>query len=579
MIEVVEVDSFEQLSEYGQQWNKLLQNSDTNVVFLTYEYCRSWWEIFGKDREILVLLAQKDSEVVGIAPLTITTTHGLGRTVSVVEFLGTVQSDYMDFIVGSDKEVVLDAFYGYLWSIRSRWEEVRLTQIPEDSPTIQLSQAHLETLKRPFCFRQGSDCMAILIEGQENKVQKKVNQQRTLRRYINRLKDMGQLEYGHAQSTQECFSYLDRFFQLHINRWQGTLTPSTFYHEDARLFYRKLIQHLAPKGWIRLAYLNLNDVPIALMLGFEYNGSLSLHRSAYDRLYYKYSPGRIIVRYAVQYCLDNGLGDLDLLAGIEEYKGYITNEVRDTKEIHVYKSSVRKFRGQLKYTARKSRVFAPLFGDGWPWKLRMRLRKYRGRYGTLGLAKKIIHRVTSRIIDFSSNQIFECSPSCPVELAAKCPLEIRVGGDADLNLIAGFHGYTEKSHQIAGLKERFEKGDKPYLAFCGRVLAHVAWVCKRPEVEMGEIWGSLAFRDNEAYIMDCETFFTFRGKNIYPVVLQRILKDLSAENVEKVFIGCSLSNTASIKGIKKAGFAALRKIRAVSLFGKKIGAKAIPAWS
>jgi RimJ/RimL family protein N-acetyltransferase len=129
------------------------------------------------------------------------------------------------------------------------------------------------------------------------------------------------------------------------------------------------------------------------------------------------------------------------------------------------------------------------------------------------------------------------------------------------------------------LKERFEKGDKPYLAFCGRVLAHVAWVCKRPEVEMGEIWGSLAFRDNEAYIMDCNTFFTFRGKNIYPVVLQRILKDLAAEKVGKVYIGCRTSNKASLKGIRKAGFSFVKTIRAVRLFGRKIGPGTIPAES
>ncbi len=577
MIEVVEIDSFEQLSEYSQQWNELLQNSDTNVVFLTYEYCRSWWEIFGQDQELLVLLARKDSEIIGIAPLTITTTRGLGRTVSVVEFLGTVQSDYMDFIVGSDKEVVLDAFYGYLWSIRDRWDVIRLRQIPEDSSTIRLSREHLGTSKRPFCFRQGSGCMAVLIRGHKEEIQKRINQQKTLRNCINRLKRMGEIEYGYAKDTQECLSYMDSFFQLHINRWKSTLTLSTFYNERERQFYRRLVQALSNKGCLHFAYLNLNGVPIALIVGFEYNGSLSVHRTVYDRLYYKYSPGRIIVRYAVQYCLDNGLRDLDLLAGIEEYKGYITNEVRDTKEIHVYKSSVQKFRGQLKYAARKSRVFTLLFGDGWPWRLRMRLRKYRGRYGTLGLAKKIIHRVTSRIIDFSSNQIFECSPSCPVELAAKCPLDIRVGSEADLNSIASFHGYSEKSPQISKLEKRFSYGDIPYLAFSGKTLAHVSWLCRRSEVEMEEIWASLAFRDNEAYIMDCNTFFTFRGKNIYPVVLQRILKDLAAEKVGKVYIGCRTSNKASLKGIRKAGFSFVKTIRAVRLFGRKIGPGTIPA--
>jgi hypothetical protein len=215
-------------------------------------------------------------------------------------------------------------------------------------------------------------------------------------------------------------------------------------------------------------------------------------------------------------------------------------------------------------------------GSGNLWKLRMNLRKYRGRYGVLGCIKKAVHRIIAPVFDFSSNALFQWSGSnLPPLLTAKCPLEIRVGSDADLNLIASFHGYTEESPQIAALKKRLEQGDKPYLAFCGMALAHIAWVCRRREVEMGEIWGSIALGDNEAYIMDCHTSFIFRGKGIYPVVLQRILKDLAEERVNRAYIGCRTSNMASLKGISKAGFSPAKKIRAVRLFGKKVGAKTI----
>lgn len=575
MIEIVEVNSFEQLSEYGQQWNTLLQNSDTNVVFLTYEYCRSWWEVYGQNSELLVLLAKKDSEIVGIAPLAISTRNRLGCRTRVVEFLASSRSDYSDFIVGANKESVPDAFYNYLWSISNRWDVIRLRQIPQKSTTIQLSREQLGRSGKSFRVQPASHCPTILLKEHTDEVLKRIKKDKTMRKRINRLKRLGDLTFGHAESVEEGLSYLDIFFQQHINRWESTVTPSFFYSNEPREFYRKLIQRLTPQGWMRLGYLKLDEDCIAFYFAYEYNGSLSTQRPSYDPLYARYSPSRIHIHYAVDYCIERGLKEFDLLAGLEDYKAELANAINYTRSIYIYKSAMQKFCGQLKYAARKSRLFSPIFKGGVIWPLRMILLKYRSRYGTLGMVKKAICRITSHIIDFSSIQFFAWNGDSVPALTAKCPLEIRTGSEADLSRIASFHGLTEDARRIKQFKERLEKGDKPYLGFSGKTLAHVAWLCHRPQVEMGEIWGSLAFRDNEAYIMDCNTFFTFRGKNIYPVVLQRILKDLAAEKVGKVYIGCRTSNKASLKGIRKAGFLPFKKIHAVKLFGKKLGAKTI----
>lgn len=578
MIKIVEVGSIEELDTYKRQWNALLQNNDTNVVFLTYEYSRSWWETYGRGRELLVLLAKKDSELVGIAPLTVTTHRSFGLKSRTVEFFGSLRSDYSDFIIGSDKEIILDAFYKYLSSIADRWDAISLSQIPESSSTIELSESLLRTSGMPFSVGNGVSCSVILLEGRGQEVLRQgFLRHATLRKHMNRLRRLGEPKYGHAADVEEGLSYLDVLFQQHINRWDNTLTPSVFYNEQPRKFYRLLVKFLLPAGWMRLAYLDLNGHPIATFLGFEYNGSMSQHSASFDTMYSRYSPSWVTNYYAVQYCLEHKLRDFDLLRGMEHYKSDMTNAIRHTGVIRMYKSPLQKFLHELKYAARKSRLFSALFGASWVSKLQMKLRKYRGRLGTLGLVKNVIHRLTCRIIDFSSNQLFEWNHYPIPELAVKCPLEVRVGSDADLNLIASFHGYTEKSPQVAKLKERLEKGDKPYLAFSSRTLAHVTWLCRRKEVEMREIWGALAFRDNEAYIMDCKTGFLFRGKDIYPAVLRHILKDLAAENVSKVYIACRTSNTSSFRGIEKAGFSPVRKIRAFRLFGKKIGAKTIQA--
>lgn len=579
MVELVVINSFEGLNRYKEQWNALLQNSDSNEVFMTYEFCRSWWDAYGQGRELLVLLAKENSKLVGVAPLNINVRQRFGLKKRMVEFVGAPTSDYEDFVIGQDKNAILEAIYSYLWSIRNRWDEISLRQIPEDSSTVELSKSCLKRLEKPYLITPASSCPTVMLKGSDGEevLCRAFRRQRSFKNRMNRLMRLGELKYGHATTVEEGLMYLDAFFQQHINRWENTVTPSTFYNERDRQFFRQLIRQLLPKGWTRLAYLNLNCWPIALFLGFEYNNSLSHHRPSYDQMYSKYSPGRVIIYHAVKYCIEKGLREFDLLAGMEPYKLVMTNRIRCTSAIHVYKSPLQKLLGRLDHMARRSRFFSPIFRDSWIWRLRMYLRKYRRRYGTIAIAKKVIYRLTSRIFDFSSSQLFEWRGLCTPELSAECPLEIRFGNDSDLNSIASFHAYTEKSPEIAVLRERLEKGDRPYLAFSGKTLAHVAWVCRRKQVDAPEIWASLLFKDNQAYIRDCKTSFIFRGKNVYPVVLQHILRDLKAENVGTVYIACRTSNTASLKGIEKAGFLPIRKIQAVRLFGRKIGVKIIQA--
>jgi|GEM_PF-3470271 len=575
MIDVIEIGSISELKSYQSQWNNLLEDSETNVIFLTYEYCLSWWNTYQDNRELLVLIAKEDSNIVGIAPMVVTTCRRFGRKKRVVEFIGSLRSDYQDFIISKDKADVLEAFYQHLWSVRNRWDVIRLGQIPENSSTISCLQEHLRKLNLPFFIQQGSSCSIVQIEGHKEEVETKLRQQRTLRRYINHLERLGELKYGHTTNTHESFSYLDSFFQMHINRWEGTATLSTFYDERQRQFYCQLAQSLGPKGWLRFMYLTLNGMPIAFIFGFEYNRSLSLHRSAYELLYYNYSPGRIIIRYALQYCLANGLRDLDLLAGAEEYKGYVTNQIRNTKGIYIYKSYLQKWYHTFLYSIRHSAFISDLLDKGKTGKFRMLIRKYRSRYGTFELIKKILCRIISPVIDYSSNVIFEWREQEIPTLSAKCPLEIRVGSDADLNLIASFNGYTSDSAEIARIESRLQQGDKPYLAFSGLTLVNISWLCKRPRVAVTELWGTFAFGPDEAYINNCQTSFLFRGKNIYPVVLQRILKDLYNEGIKKVYIACKSSNKASIRGIQKAGFSPFKKLYAVKCLTRKIGKKTI----
>lgn len=55
--------------ELEEAWNRLLLKSRANNIFLTHEWVRNWWRVYGKGKKLCVLIAEDGQEIIGIAPL------------------------------------------------------------------------------------------------------------------------------------------------------------------------------------------------------------------------------------------------------------------------------------------------------------------------------------------------------------------------------------------------------------------------------------------------------------------------------------------------------------------------------
>ena len=571
MIRITEVNSFELLEPHREVWNSLLQRSRSNVVFLTYEFCQCWWKTMGAGHELIVLLAKDDQEIVGIAPLMINKRQRFGLRRRVVEFIRTLHSDYLDFIAAGDREAIIAAFWEHLWSIRDRWDYVRLWEIPEQSDTTTISGECLTASGRAYDDIHASTCPVIELGEQTDDVLKKIQKDSALRRRLNQLQRVGELEFRHAATLDQAMSYLDLFFQYHITRWETTCTPSTFYRASERDFYRELAKALLPEGWLALACFSSGEMCIGFHFAFEYNGAVASHRSAHCTYFNKYSPGRVLIYRHVEYCAAKGLREFDCLAGEEQYKGQLAKTLRHNRGFFLYKCAMQKGWEHLKGRLRACFPIAGFLRGGRLWPLRMRLRTWRARYGIWGIFKQAVRKAVSPFFQHVCNQLFVWSGEPLPSVDCGCKLDIRIGTGEDIKYIAALQGWTPESPGIADVTQRLSKGDRPYLAFCDRTLAHISWVCRRAEVEKEEIGAILHLEPDEAYVMDCKTFFTFRGKNIYPFVLQRILNDLRTEGVRRVYISCLPSNRASQQGILKAGFAKAGRVRVLKLLGRQVG--------
>lgn len=107
-----------------------------------------------------------------------------------------------------------------------------------------------------------------------------------------------------------------------------------------------------------------------------------------------------------------------------------------------------------------------------------------------------------------------------------------------------------------------------YIAEADESIEHISWV-----YYAGHPNRLLKLGANDVEIKYCLTLPQYRGRGIYPVVLKEIVKNLSQFNIFNTFICVKKNNISSIKGIEKAGFEFLKKIRLVKIIGIQITRK------
>src|ERR1035437_2985003 len=93
-------------------WNRLAGISPNN-----FNWIYKWWWYYKKNNELKILIAEKDSKIVGIAPLYIYNEKILNfLNYKKLMILGGLITDNLDFLIEKDvnKEVVFKAFWDYI---------------------------------------------------------------------------------------------------------------------------------------------------------------------------------------------------------------------------------------------------------------------------------------------------------------------------------------------------------------------------------------------------------------------------------------------------------------------------------
>lgn len=102
------------------------------------------------------------------------------------------------------------------------------------------------------------------------------------------------------------------------------------------------------------------------------------------------------------------------------------------------------------------------------------------------------------------------------------------------------------------IEQRFGEGHHIYLAWMGKEPVAYGWVATR-EGRIRDLQLSFPLSSRDRYLWDFKTLPEWRGRGIYPLLLQHIIRQELAQ-ADRFWIGFVPGNEASKRGISKAGF-------------------------
>ena len=315
-----------ELDALENAWNELALQSDVSV-FQTFEWLRTWWTFFSKGRQLHCLVFKSQNRVVGIAPIFKEELKVLGlRTSTHLQFMGSPLSDYTDVIIlPGQEQVVLDALAIYLRSTCGEWDVFDMENVSEKSNAWKLLTRLLDTHGIPMFNHNGTVCQQITLPPTYDLFLQGLGPhvRDNLQRKCKRLQKEQTVEYEIFRNETDDIPFaVEAFARIHGDRWRSLGYPSAFDDGGLLQFHTEVARKFARRGWLRLAFLKVDNQRVAVDFSFSYKNRLYMYQcNAFgpERIM-KCSPGSLVKVLSIQRAIGEGVRILDLMRGNEPYK-------------------------------------------------------------------------------------------------------------------------------------------------------------------------------------------------------------------------------------------------------------------
>lgn len=348
-IERLNIKQFQSMKE---EWDALVQLSGVNALFLGWSWQYSWWETWGDELglELLLLAAYENDNLVLICPMYIDVVRvHFGRNAKRVQFIGnawrkvgTVRTEYLDFIVENRKVALVEETIKYI-KHNIDFQEIVICDLLKCSPTYSALEGLAKNESFMFLERETDKGVSIDVKKSFKEYLATLGKNTRLKLYNRRklLTDSYEVEIGTA--TEEQFdSYFGQLNQLHSVRWGAPC-----FDPNSMSFHRSLVGKLGEDS-VFLTKICADGEVVSVLYDLKVGSkSYNIQAGYYEDWHKKISLGTLHLGYSIERSFnDNSVVEYDLLIGSGKnnfYKSSFKGENKDFVTLQLVNSPYLRF--------------------------------------------------------------------------------------------------------------------------------------------------------------------------------------------------------------------------------------------
>jgi CelD/BcsL family acetyltransferase involved in cellulose biosynthesis/GNAT superfamily N-acetyltransferase len=503
------IDGFHALKP---DWDRLLGQCSFGTIFSSHDWLSVWWEVLGEGHRPYILVARRAGEVVGLAPLM--------QTGNRLEFMGTPNVDYADFLVAPPERPVIEAFIEHLGSIRRQFSRIQLEQISDRSTTLACLRDIMPASGLPYHLKPLEPTYSYVYDGppeKQGEFELKLKNSSRGSRYQRRLERDGNHRYRRVIG-ERVLPDLPSLFHLHYHRWKGTPTPSKFADQAMRGFYVRLSERICSSSTF-LSLLQGTSTTVAGCFGFVRGSTAYLYTIAHSSFHHKLSPGTVLLIQQTNDLIRAGVTTIDYIRGGEGYKSRFTNTENHNYCLTMFDSKSAARRHLRWERFKESSLGLKLRNNAAIMALRIGADQCARRHGKARLLKNAAARLGRYLLDVRKYHLYRLVGERIQRADTPEGVSFAELSADDTESLAILYGWWADSVEHARACQRFAAGGRCFGAYADGMLVAATWLLRQPEpARCRPLKVSLA--ESELLAVDSYTSPIFRDRGFQTALKQ-----------------------------------------------------------
>ncbi|CED59915.1 Protein involved in cellulose biosynthesis (CelD)-like protein [Moritella viscosa] len=326
-IEIRIIKEWSEFEALKEDWQNLLEQSDANNIFLTWEWMDSWRKSQSTAINLLIVVIKNSQQTLAIAPFYIQE-YRLANllTYQSLRFVGDhcSGSEYSNFIVKAERSCELKSM---LWesllspSIKPYWDFIWFTNVASWTTGGTTLLESLEASKSLYYHYRTVEFAQVALGGLTAEILPSLSKslRTNIRQTSRRLDKIGPWQVEVSHEFDDIGKHLEILFTLHNKHWQHLGLGSFQRRPELVDFYRDFVPLALQKGWLRLLRLESEGEIQAMQLGYMYNNQFLAIQEGYNPDYLS-GIGQVLRYFSYKKCKEEGVYCYDFLGVYTDHK-------------------------------------------------------------------------------------------------------------------------------------------------------------------------------------------------------------------------------------------------------------------